>query len=153
MGFGGCAVLSCAVIRFINAGITSHRDSSSLLVLTHSVTSFLRRAIGGASVRLSLHLPLSFSCSGSRRLSVSQTLSAFFFFLPVSFLSPFPSLSLLPSLASFLFSTLLLPPCHFCLCLSLSLSLSLVTLHSSICGCRHERQPQTGRPPRLHKVT
>lgn len=38
VGFGGCAVLSGAVIRFINAGITVHRESSSLLALTHSVT-------------------------------------------------------------------------------------------------------------------
>lgn len=86
VGFGGCVVLSGAVIRFINAGITSRRDSSSLLVLTHSVTSFLWRATGSASVSLSFHLPLSFP--GSRRLSVSQkTLSPFvlspsFLFLP-----------------------------------------------------------------------
>lgn len=139
VGFGGRVVLSGAVIRFINAGIASHRDSSSLLVLTHSVTSFLWRAIGSASVSLSLHLPLSLSSSGSRRLSVSQTLSffpslsLFFLFSPPRCLCFHPSLSLplvpdsFASSVSLLFMFISLSP-------SLSLSLSPQPVRADIKG-------------------
>ena len=93
-----CAALPGAVIRFINAGIT--RDGSSPRLLTHSVASFLLRAIGIASVSLSFssiclpHLPVL-------PLSLPNSLSA----LPPSLisLSVFPSPSLHPSLASSFF--------------------------------------------------
>lgn len=142
-----CAALPGAVIRFINAGIT--RDGSSPRLLTHSVASFL----SWEPLELPLSLFLSPPSASLTRLSclfVSQTISLLFPPSLISLsLSVFPSPSLLPSLASpFFFQTLLLPPCHFCLCLPLPLSLS-----PSVCACRHQWQPQTGRPSWPHKVT
>lgn len=52
--FGGCVIRSSNKV----GQYWNHQDSSSLLVLTHSVTLFLWRAIGSASVSLSRHLPL-----------------------------------------------------------------------------------------------
>lgn len=77
MGFGRCAVLSGAEIRFINAAITT--DTSPLLVLTqcHLVSP---ESHWKCLCVPSLHLPLSFSHSGnSLLLSCLLSLSLSFF--------------------------------------------------------------------------
>lgn len=135
VGSGGCAVLSGAVIRFINAGLTG--DRSSLLVLTHSVTSFLQRGVGSASVSLPSTC-LSYVPVPASADSPSLCLSTFcssgclcFHLLHPSVLDYFPSsVSLLVYVHRSLFVTLPL-----------------------VYACRHQWRCQTGRRPRLSKDT
>lgn len=132
-------MLSGAVIWFIDTGITSHRDHSSLLVSLNTHCHL---------VSLESHwkyLCLSFPPSATLILLLSQTLCFFSLSLLPSllFLFFFP-LAVSASISHFLlFQTLFLLPPMSLLFMFISLFVSLVvTRLSSVCACRHQRQSQ-----------